>query len=76
MKLNTKNILDMLKDDDEIRVREYLQTFYCPVNPTIENFVRNRSIDFARRKISITYTVNDLDDARYSASLPSRIKLY
>lgn len=64
MTKNTKNILDMLKENDEKRVREYLQTFSCPINPSIENFLRNKSIDFARRKISITYTVNDLDDGQ------------
>ena len=34
------------------------------MNPAIENFIRNRAIDFARRKLSITYLVNDLEDGQ------------
>ena len=41
-------------------------TFYdiqaCRANPAIENFIRNRAIDFARRKLSVTYLLNDFDD--------------
>ena len=39
-----------------------MKTFYSPINLEIENFVRNKAIDFARRKLSVTYLVNDLDD--------------
>ncbi len=62
--MNTRaiNILDELRDDGEEKVREDLSLFSCPVNPAIENFVRNRAIDFARRKLSITYIVVDTDD--------------
>ncbi|MBQ6435325.1 MAG: hypothetical protein IJM82_07030 [Synergistaceae bacterium] len=62
MKHEAKNILDMLEQSGEERIKSFLQTFSCPVNPSIENFFRNRSIDFARRKLSITYIVSDMED--------------
>lgn len=64
MKPRAKNILAMLDRVGEERVKAHLQTFSCPVNPKIENFFRNRSIDFSRRKLSVTYIVNDLDDGQ------------
>ncbi len=64
MNLQVNNILDELALRGEEALRKKLLSFSCPINPTIENFLRNRSIDFARRKISITYTVNDLDDGQ------------
>ena len=40
---------------------EILSDFSCPKNQEIESFVRNKAIDFAKRKISITYLVIDND---------------
>lgn len=62
MKPNTTNILDDLKKRGEERVREYLSLFSCPVAPKLENFIKRNAIDFSRRKISITYLVNDISD--------------
>lgn len=64
MKTLASNILDVLDKKGEANVRESLSAFTCPVNPKIENFFRNRAIDFSRRKISVTYIVNDLDDGQ------------
>ena len=64
MNLQTINILDELKDDDEIKLMEDLSLFSCPINPAIENFIKNRAIDFARRKLSITYLVIDSKDGQ------------
>lgn len=61
---NVKNILEMLDRAGEERLKSFLQTFSCPVNPAIEKFFRNRAIDFARKKLSITYLVSDLDDGQ------------
>ena len=58
------NILDELKNNGEVKIKEDLSFFSCPMNPAIENFIRKRAIDFARRKLSITYLVNDLDDGQ------------
>ena len=64
MKTNVTNILNDLEDIGEENVRKYLSLFSCPVNPAIENFIRNRAIDFARRKLSITYVVSDANDGQ------------
>ena len=61
---NVKNILEMLDKAGEERLQPFLETFFSPMNPAIENFIRNRAIDFARRKLSITYLVNDLEDGQ------------
>ena len=62
MNNNYTNILDELDRVGEAKVRSDLSSFSCPVSPKIENFIRNRAIDFARRKISITYIVSDPED--------------
>lgn len=51
------NILDMLKSLGEDEVRSILSDFSCPKNSEIEDFLHNNAIDFAKRKISITYLV-------------------
>ncbi|MBQ9389667.1 MAG: GNAT family acetyltransferase [Synergistaceae bacterium] len=62
MNVQTINILDELKNNGEIKLSEDLSLFSCQINPAIENFIRNRAIDFARRKLSITYLVVDTYD--------------
>lgn len=64
METYAKNILEMLEIEDEERIKSFLQTFSSPINPKIEKFVRDKAIDFARRKIAITYIVSDLDDGQ------------
>ena len=56
---STVNILDMIDAIGEDALIGILSDFSCPKNREIESFVRNRAIDFARRKISITYFVVD-----------------
>ena len=51
------NIQDMLKAIGEEKLLKLLSDFSCPLNKEVENFVRNKSIDFAQRKLSITYLV-------------------
>ncbi len=48
------NIQDMLKAIGEERLLKLLSDFSCPLNREVEDFVRNKSIDFAQRKLSIT----------------------
>ena len=62
MNVNVSNILDNLKTDGEERVREDLSSFSCGVNAEIEEFIREKAIDFAKRRLSITYLVTDMDD--------------
>lgn len=56
---NVVNILDMRESLGEKRVVDVLQQFYCAKNLEIEKFVKNNAIDFAKKKISITYLVVD-----------------
>ena len=62
MNIRAINIIDELELSGEEKLRENLSTFSCRVNPAIESFIRNRAIDFAKRKLSITYLLNDFDD--------------
>ena len=64
MNAKIKNILDDIQERGEEKVRGYVSTFSCPLSPNIENFIRNRAIDFSRRKVSITYLVSDIDDGQ------------
>lgn len=56
------NILDLIDSVGEKEVQKGLSGFLCPPNTEIENFIRNNAIDFAKRKLSITYLVFDNDD--------------
>ena len=51
------NILDMIDSAGEDTVSAALSKFSCSKNPEIENFVRKNAIDFAKKKMSITYLV-------------------
>ena len=64
MTTKVENIIDFTEKFGEERVRSFLHTFSSPINPEIENFVRNKAIDFARRKLSVTYLVTDVNDGQ------------
>lgn len=53
------NILDMIDAIGEEELQLILSDFSCPKNQEIEHFVRKNAIEFARRKMSITYLVID-----------------
>ncbi len=53
------NVLDIIEDSGEEIIREALSSFSCPLNEEIETFAREKIIDFAKRKISISYIVFD-----------------
>lgn len=53
------NILDMLESVGEDELSGILSDFSCPKNPEIERFIHNNAIEFAKRKMSITYLVFD-----------------
>lgn len=55
------NILDMVDAIGEDAVRSILSDFSCPQNTEIEGFVWQNALEFARRKMSITYLVVDED---------------
>ena len=51
------NIQDMLKAIGEEKLQRLLSDFSSPLNEEVEGFVRDKSIEFARKKLSITYLV-------------------
>lgn len=58
---DTVNILDMIGAIGETKLKQCLSDFSCPINPEIEQFVINNAIEFAKKKLSITYfVVNEL----------------
>ena len=62
MQVITENILDIIENSGENDLINDLSAFSSPRNPEIEEFIRSKAIDFAKRKLSITYLVNDLSD--------------
>ena len=58
-KRNVINILDLLMIEGEETLLQRLSSFSCPINPEIEDFIHYKAIDFARRKLSITYLILD-----------------
>jgi hypothetical protein len=56
----------MLETVGEDEVSSILSDFFCPQNREIEHFIHNNAIDFAKKKMSITYLVID-DEAQLVA---------
>lgn len=57
MSYDVVNILDMIDAIGEDAVSAALSEFSCSKNIEIENFVRKNAIEFAKKKVSITYLV-------------------
>lgn len=55
------NILDFMDVTGEDSLRTALSEFSCPKNPEIEEFMRKNAIEFAKRKMSITYLLIDTE---------------
>ena len=51
------SIMDMIEGVGEDRCKNILSSFSCPLNHDVEDFIRNKSIDFAKQKIAITFLV-------------------
>lgn len=62
MNVSVTNILDELASSGEATLKEDLSLFRCEVNQEIEKFIREKAIDFAKQKLSITYLINDSDN--------------
>lgn len=58
-KFQVVNILDMIESVGEDATKSILSDFSCQKNPEIEKFVKNNAVDFAKKKMSITYLVID-----------------
>ena len=62
MPFTSINILDFLEDVGKEALEGLLQNFSCPLNWEIEDFLRTKAIDFAVKKISMTYLVFNEDN--------------
>lgn len=51
------NLLDVLKETDEILVKEALEKFSCPLNADVEDFIRNKAIEFSRQRLASVWLV-------------------
>lgn len=58
-KYTVMNILDLIDSVGEDEVKNGLSSFLCPLNGEIENFIHKNAIEFAKRKLSITYLLLD-----------------
>lgn len=59
----TINILDIFEKCGEEALLTCLSSFSCPKNMEVENFLKEKALDFARKKLSITYLLMDNNDA-------------
>ena len=62
MSFEIKNILDITENDGEDFLTRVFASFSCPVNMEIESFLKEQAVDFAKRRLSITYLVTDTND--------------
>lgn len=61
MSHSVENILDIMERIGEDELLSSLSDFSCGVNKDIQNFLQLKAIDFAKKRMSITYLV--IDDA-------------
>lgn len=62
MKIKVVNILDGIEELGEEVLKADLSYFVSEKNPEIEEFIREKAIEFAKRKLSITYLISDATD--------------
>lgn len=58
------NILDVLEYDGEEKLNDRLSAFSCPANMEIDYFLKVNALNFAKRKLSITYLIFDENDGQ------------
>jgi hypothetical protein len=61
------NIREYLENDNkrlgEDKLIQLLSEFSCPLNPDVERFLKQQSIEFAKKHQAVTYLVMSLADA-------------
>ena len=62
MNVTVDNILNILEERGEDFLKRFFASFSCDVNPEIEKFLKERALEFAKRRLSITYIVRDSFD--------------
>ncbi len=60
MNLVLENILDLINEYGEEDVKAILSDFSCPKNVDIEDFLKDNSIIFAKKKLVRTYILYEL----------------
>lgn len=73
MEYNIVNILDLYQTCGEEVLNEVLSAFYCPLNEEVDYFLKNRALEFAKRKIAMTHIIVD-EDANLLAYFSLAIK--
>lgn len=58
-KYKAVQLLDLVAKIGEEKVKALLSDFSSPLNPKIEDFLKNKALEFSRRKSSITHLVMD-----------------
>ena len=52
------NILDVMEETSEAECQQLVNTFECRhLNPEVEDFLRKKAIDFAKKRLAITYLI-------------------
>ena len=64
LKIQILNILDVLEYDGEEKLNARLSAFSCPANIEIDTFLKVNALNFAKRKLSITYLIFDENDGQ------------
>ena len=59
MSLAIENIIDIMDYEGEEELELILSEFICQKNDEIQTFLKDKAIEFAKKKLSITYLVND-----------------
>lgn len=61
------NIREYLENEDgrlgEDKLMQLLSEFSCPLNPDVERFLKQQSIEFAKKHQAVTYLVLSVEDA-------------
>lgn len=57
------NIFDMIQSIGEEATKSLFSDFSCSKNPEIENFLKCSALEFAKKKMSVTYLVIDENSA-------------
>lgn len=61
------NIREYLENDDvrlgEDKLLQLLSEFSCPLNPDVERFLKQQSIEFAKKHQAVTYLILSLENA-------------
>ena len=57
MSLAIENVLDIMDYEGEEELELILSEFICQKNDEIQTFLKDKAIEFAKKKLSITYLV-------------------